>query len=159
MHIRITWGDFENILGTIPDRMKSQCLRAVALRTGTVVLFFDQCHSEHCSLWGLSDESNNRPTPLPHPFPFYFSSFGSSFLKLIRCHHMRGLSELCIFSTSVKCHRKMQQDTGSEIVFEDFKGDPFDLQSCYCNTREGHADCEQRQRRFLKDRGTFGELG
>lgn len=156
MHIRITWGGLWKHTGNHPGQdeipVSEGCssenqyggpvLWPVPLRTLLHVRF---------KRW-----KQQQANPLPHPF--HFSSFGCSFLKLIRYHHMRGLSELCIFSTSIKCHCKMQQDTGSEIVFEDFKGDPFDLHSCYCNTQgEGHADSVSRDKGdFWK---TMGHLG
>lgn len=52
----------------------------------------------------------------------------------------------------------MQQDSRSKTVFEDFKGDPFALYLCYCDTKEeGQEDSELRQRR-LKEDETLGDL-
>lgn len=52
----------------------------------------------------------------------------------------------------------MQQDSRSKTVFEDFKGDPFALYSCYCDTKEEGQEASELRQRRLKEDETLGDL-
>lgn len=72
---------------------------------------------------------------VPHPCHFCFAASGSSSLQTwLGTVTSVGYQS---FSTCLKCHRKMQEGSGREVVLERLEGDALDLHSCSCNPLGG----------------------